>query len=143
MENENLFKSQEEALKAQFDEMERLEREIGEHLDLRKKEESQIVLNEKVLREQKDLIDEKNQQILSFKREWEKREKRVAGQNSILYENEKNIKKLDTNLQNWDRVQIHLDLPGAEQKVLRKKLVLLEGVCKMNCLKFLFAWLEK
>ena len=45
----------------------------------------------KVLREQKSLIDEKNQKVLSFKREWEKREEMVAGQNSILYENEKNI----------------------------------------------------
>ena len=37
MENQNLFNSQEEALKAQFDEMEKLETEIKEHLDLRKK----------------------------------------------------------------------------------------------------------
>ena len=69
MENQNLFNSQEEALKAQFDEMEKLETEIKEHLDLRKKEESQIVLNEKVLKEQKSRIDKKNEQILFFKKE--------------------------------------------------------------------------
>ena len=53
--------------------------------------------------------------------------KRVASQNSILYENEKNIKQLETSIQNWDRVQIHLG-PSKEKEGM-------DFESKMSCLR--------
>ena len=48
IENENLFRQQDETIRDQFDEIERFEKEVVEHNELRDREEAQIHLNKKV-----------------------------------------------------------------------------------------------